>query len=301
MWRREQRVRLRLCPASAAEAEWFVRLLIVLAWAIVALWCSCSSQLVAHKAKTKRKPSAAALKRRMANQIPEEIQKDPELTKAIEQLPWNYSFEIRKTIWRIRQAGSKRVALQFPEGLLLYACVISDIIERFTGADSIILGDVSGYSFPCVRASRPQVTYGACCVDDLTAIALGADFMVHYGHSCLVPIDVTTIKMLYVFVDIAIDVDHVRHAVDLALLLSNLMKGLLLLGYLLMWMVAAYRVHETHLHAGYQGSHGVCSYTSCRLEELSLTPAPLLLLRGGSLRSWGRSSSAAPCIWCLPS
>lgn len=55
-----------------------------------------------------------------------------------------------------------------------------------------------------------QVTYGACCVDDLTALALGADFMVHYGHSCLVPIDVTTIKMLYVFVDIAIDVDHVR-------------------------------------------------------------------------------------------
>ncbi|RLN45832.1 hypothetical protein BBJ28_00007631 [Nothophytophthora sp. Chile5] len=171
----------------------------------------------------------------MANQIPEEIQKDPELTKAIEQvehwptspwlLPWNYSFEIRKTVWRIRQAGSKRVALQFPEGLLLYACVISDIIERFTGADSIILGDV---------------TYGACCVDDLTAIALGADFMVHYGHSCLVPIDVTTIKMLYVFVDIAIDVDHVRSAVALALLLSNLMNGLLLLGYLLMWMVAAY-------------------------------------------------------------
>jgi diphthamide biosynthesis enzyme Dph1/Dph2-like protein len=33
--------------------------------------------------------------------------------------------------------------------------------------------------------------------------------MIHYGHSCLVPIDVTTIKMLYVFVDILIDVDHV--------------------------------------------------------------------------------------------
>lgn len=110
-------------------------------------------------------------------------------------LPWNYNFEIHKTIWRIRQAASRRVALQFPEGLLLYACVISDIIERFTGADTIILGDV---------------TYGACCVDDLTALALGADFMVHYGHSCLIPIDVTTIKMLYVFVDIAIDVTHVR-------------------------------------------------------------------------------------------
>ncbi|CAK4080493.1 unnamed protein product [Aphanomyces euteiches] len=148
----------------------------------------------------KRKPSAAAARRKMANQIPDEIQNDPELTKAIEQLPWNYNFEIRKTIWKIKQAGAKRVALQFPEGLLLYSCVISDIIERFAGATSIIMGDV---------------TYGACCVDDLTAKALGADFMVHYGHSCLVPIDVTTIKMLYVFVDITIDVTHLVECMKL--------------------------------------------------------------------------------------
>ena len=30
-----------------------------------------------------------------------------------------------------------------------------------------------------------DVTYGACCVDDFTAKALGCDLMVHYGHSCL--------------------------------------------------------------------------------------------------------------------
>ena len=34
-----------------------------------------------------------------------------------------------------------------------------------------------------------DVTYGACCVDDFTARSLGAEFMIHYGHSCLVPID----------------------------------------------------------------------------------------------------------------
>lgn len=48
----------------------------------------------------------------------------------------------------------------------LYVCVHC----RFTEADTIVMGDV---------------TYGACCVDDFTARALGADFMVHYGHSCL--------------------------------------------------------------------------------------------------------------------
>jgi 2-(3-amino-3-carboxypropyl)histidine synthase len=50
-----------------------------------------------------------------------------------------------------------------------------------------------------------DVTYGACCVDDLGAKALGADFLIHYGHSCLVPITTTVVKMLYVFVDISID------------------------------------------------------------------------------------------------
>ena len=34
-----------------------------------------------------------------------------------------------------------------------------------------------------------DVTYGACCVDDFSARALGCDLMVHYGHSCLVPVD----------------------------------------------------------------------------------------------------------------
>ncbi|XP_053502397.1 2-(3-amino-3-carboxypropyl)histidine synthase subunit 1 isoform X1 [Ictalurus furcatus] len=132
--------------------------------------------------------------RRVANQIPDEILKDPELQEAVSVLPSNYNFEIHKTIWRVRQVKAKRVALQLPEGLQMFACVIADIIERFTGADTLVMGDV---------------TYGACCVDDFTARALGADFMVHYGHSCLIPIDATAgIKMLYVFVDIQMDTAH---------------------------------------------------------------------------------------------
>ncbi|KAL4223625.1 Diphthamide biosynthesis protein 1 [Mactra antiquata] len=132
--------------------------------------------------------------RRTAHQIPDEILNDPKLLQAMKQLPDNYNFEIPKTIWKIKQISAKRVALQFPEGLLLFSCVIADIIEEFTDADTLIMGDV---------------TYGACCVDDYSACALGADLMVHYGHSCLVPIDRTEgIQMLYVFVDIKIDTVH---------------------------------------------------------------------------------------------
>lgn len=74
----------------------------------------------------------------------------------------------------------------------MYSLVLSDIFTAFAAVDTcFVLGDV---------------TYGACCVDDLSAAALGADLLIHYGHSCLVPIDSTVIPCLYVFVDIKIDV-----------------------------------------------------------------------------------------------
>jgi len=37
---------------------------------------------------------------------------------------------------------------------MLYACMISDILKAFTNIKTIITGDI---------------TYGACCIDDLTA------------------------------------------------------------------------------------------------------------------------------------
>lgn len=151
------------------------------------------------KAKPVRKVFKGAT--RVINKIPQSLLNDPELNAAISVLPSNYNFELHKTIWRIQEMKAKRVALQMPEGLLMFSLVISDIIEKFTEADTIVMGDV---------------TYGACCVDDFTAKALGADLLVHYGHSCLIPVDQTTgIKVLYVFVDIKIDALHFIESVKL--------------------------------------------------------------------------------------
>lgn len=109
-------------------------------------------------------------------------------------LPSNYQFEIPKTIQRIKTKQAKRVALQFPEGLLMFAVPIADLLEAETGAEMVILGDV---------------TYGACCIDDLSSHALGCDFLVHYGHSCLINVkDCVVPNMMYVFVEIGIDVEH---------------------------------------------------------------------------------------------
>ena len=59
-----------------------------------------------------------------------------------------------------------------------------------------------------------DVTYGACCIDDYTARALGCDLLIHYAHSCLIPVDVTKIKTLYVFVDISIDATHLLASLE---------------------------------------------------------------------------------------
>jgi 2-(3-amino-3-carboxypropyl)histidine synthase len=125
---------------------------------------------------------------------------DVRLDEAIAALPAHYNFELKKTVSKIRASGAKRVALQFPEGLLIFACTIADIVGSFTGADTVILGDV---------------TFGACCVDDLGAAALSCDFLVHYGHSCLVPVGdmARGVRVLYVFVDISFDIKHLCESI----------------------------------------------------------------------------------------
>lgn len=48
------------------------------------------------------------MKKVTVNQIPDEILKDFRLQEAMLVLPANYSFEIPKTIWKIRSNQSKR-------------------------------------------------------------------------------------------------------------------------------------------------------------------------------------------------
>ncbi|KAK9448490.1 putative diphthamide synthesis protein-domain-containing protein [Limtongia smithiae] len=138
----------------------------------------------------------------LMSQIPAEILHDEALNQAIALLPANYDFEVHKCVWHIRRYNCARVALQMPEGLLIYSCVIADILERFCdGVEVVVMGDV---------------TYGACCVDDYTAAALGCDLLIHYAHSCLVPVDVTSMRVLYVFVTISIDVGHLSNTLEAA-------------------------------------------------------------------------------------
>lgn len=89
----------------------------------------------------------------------------------------------------------------------MYSLILSDIFTSFADVTHCyVLGDV---------------TYGACCVDDLSASALNAEFLIHYGHSCLVPVDYTKIPCLYVFVEIKIDTNRLINTIRLNIDNSN--------------------------------------------------------------------------------
>ena len=99
------------------------------------------------KTTEKSKPKRRIIRRKNPKQQQQASEPPPELIKAISEssLPSNYNFEIYKTILRIQNSNAKHVALQFPEGLLMYSCVLCDLIKKFLLPEVIqisILGDV---------------------------------------------------------------------------------------------------------------------------------------------------------------
>ncbi|EDO08159.1 diphthamide biosynthesis protein 2-related domain containing protein [Babesia bovis T2Bo] len=115
-------------------------------------------------------------------------------------LPGNYNFELPKCIERIKNLGARTVALQLPEGLLAWGCELADILKFFCSCleEVIIMADV---------------TYGACCIDDITAHAIGCDLIINYGHSCLIPVTQVLVPCLYVFVEISFPSDYLADVV----------------------------------------------------------------------------------------
>ncbi|CAK9303598.1 unnamed protein product [Gordionus sp. m RMFG-2023] len=148
------------------------------------------------------------------NNAIDSILHDQALNSDIQKLPNNYNFEIHKTIWRIQSLKAKKIALQLPEGLAIFACTISDVIEDYFLRNKIF--DEIGERFYVEILIMGDVTYGACCIDDYSAKSLGVNLLIHYGHSCLVPSQNLesfdccnkAFNVLYVFVDITFDTKH---------------------------------------------------------------------------------------------
>jgi 2-(3-amino-3-carboxypropyl)histidine synthase len=84
----------------------------------------------------------------------------------------DYDFEIERIIKEIKKRKAKRVGLQFPEGLKIYAVEVAEKIEKETGSKAVIFIDP---------------VYGACDTKEKDAKLLSLDLVVHYGHTDLAP------------------------------------------------------------------------------------------------------------------
>ncbi|XP_041670245.1 2-(3-amino-3-carboxypropyl)histidine synthase subunit 2 [Cheilinus undulatus] len=91
-------------------------------------------------------------------------------------------YQIKETLDFISERQFKKVALQFPDELLVDSVAVAAEIERNSKATPYILGDTS---------------YGSCCVDEVAAEHVGADCIVHYGGACLSPS--MRLPLMYVF------------------------------------------------------------------------------------------------------
>lgn len=94
-----------------------------------------------------------------------------------------------------------RVALQFPDELLVDAPDVCWAMERALPNNNylvFILGDT---------------TFGSCCPDEVSALHLNANVLIHYGHACLSP--AASLPVLYSFgrTDVSINVDTILQQV----------------------------------------------------------------------------------------
>jgi diphthamide biosynthesis protein 2 len=99
-------------------------------------------------------------------------------------------YDINYTAEIILKYDFKRIALQFPDSLLSDSSAVIDELQKKTNRIFFVLGDTS---------------YGECCVDEVAAEHFAADFIVHYGRTCLSP--TRRLPVYYVFGKNALNVD----------------------------------------------------------------------------------------------
>ncbi|KAF2023939.1 diphthamide biosynthesis protein [Setomelanomma holmii] len=145
------------------------------------------------------------------------------------------TYEIERTVREIREGRWKRIALQFPDQMLVDAPRVYERLtrglrearkaqdgvleknEERTGRESVMDEDIrarlEGVVIDEEKDSEEKLfilgdtSYGACCVDEVAAEHVDADVVVHYGRSCLSP--PSRLPVIYVFTERPLDLDPI--------------------------------------------------------------------------------------------
>lgn len=145
-------------------------------------------------------------------------------------------YEIKRTISEIRVGQWKRIALQFPDDMLVDAPRVFERLrdglrqareyaksEKTTSIQEGTIEDLSTKLEDAtleIEVSRVpndsideklcilgDTSYGACCVDEVAAEHTDAEVVVHYGRSCLSP--TARLPVIYVFTAKSLDIEAV--------------------------------------------------------------------------------------------
>ena len=133
-------------------------------------------------------------------------------------------YEIQKTLDEIRSRQWRRIALQFPDGLLHDAPRVYQQLSRRLGVvekgpvpekesqDSPLQDGMSNLAVG-EQAQEPKLfilgdtSYGSCCIDEIAAEHADADAVVHYGRACLSP--TARLPVFHVFTRSDLDLEQV--------------------------------------------------------------------------------------------
>lgn len=105
-------------------------------------------------------------------------------------------YEIDRTTKEIRAGGWTRVALQFPDHMLVDAPRVVEALERELRPKDD--SDIKRRIYVLADTS-----YSACCVDEIAAEHVSADVVIHYGRTCLSP--TSRLPVIYVYTDQQLD------------------------------------------------------------------------------------------------
>lgn len=124
------------------------------------------------------------------------------------------TYEIERTASELRAGNWLRIALQFPDHMLVDAPRVVELLsDTFTKGDEA--ETTTGEDG--VRSRKVHIladtSYSACCVDEIAAEHVDADVVVHYGRTCLSP--TSRLPALYVYT---------RHHLDHALAAEEFRK-----------------------------------------------------------------------------
>jgi diphthamide biosynthesis protein 2 len=122
-----------------------------------------------------------------------------------------HTYEIQRTVKEIQEGGWKRIALQFPDHMLVdaprvYEQLGRELAKAQQDIETVSVEEKTGKSDEQARLFiLGDTSYGACCVDEVAAEHVSADVVVHYGRSCLSP--PSRLPVIYVFTTRPLDVD----------------------------------------------------------------------------------------------